>query len=166
MKSCSFHSTCPCCGLADLPSLSSALALSDSYKTQLAELEQRERVRSKENTGAFAVDGTRRGLSRLQADRPALAFPELKFELEQARTLLQSAEAELASSREENCLNQERVRELELVSVPRRTRARSGTNGHSDTGPSAEDEQDEDEEIQGSMGGELDDAMKGTTKTE
>ena len=94
-------------------------------------------------------------------------FAELKFELEQTRTQLESTEAELASSREENGLNQERVRELELVSAPRRTRARSNTNSKSETDANAEGDNEEDgDEVLGSMGGELDDAMQGTTKTE
>ncbi|KAL7414007.1 HOOK-domain-containing protein [Mrakia frigida] len=126
----------------DYRKVSSLKPLADSYKTQLSDLELRERAKSKENT-------------------------ELKFELDRVRSQLHSAEVELANNREEIGLNQERVRELELVSPSRPSRSRTTTNGDSaEPGMLLEDGHEGDDELLGSMGGELDDAMQGTTKTD
>lgn len=91
-----------------------------------------------------------------------LALPpsELQFQLETVRKELATAESDLLTNREEVQLNQERVRELELATPRPRLKTADST------GSALTVDEDDAGGVEGSMGGELDDAMKGTTKTE
>lgn len=120
----------------------------ESYKSQIADLETKSSSRTKE------IDA-------------------LKFELDQSRTRLRIASEERAKDSEALELYQERVRELELIST-RRPRAKStssvavngGGRGQSDM-TEGELLGDDDDTADGhGLGGELDDAITGTTMTD
>lgn len=133
----------------------------ESYKNQIAELETK-------------------GSSRTQE------IDTLKFELEQSRTKLKIAIEERAQDSETLELYQERVRELELIShnrtpssKPTRTNNANGAStsdelteaellGSHDTHADTDAETDAEADYhpgQG-LGGELDDAVSGTTMTD
>ncbi|EEB90756.1 hypothetical protein MPER_10995, partial [Moniliophthora perniciosa FA553] len=125
--------------------------LLESYKNQIADLE------SKNSNRVQEID-------------------QLKFELEQTRTQLKISKEERAKDSETLELYQERVRELELASNKPPKRARSQTTS-SDAFPrgeplseavspeSGEEEFDDDATDMG-LGGELNDALSGTTMTD
>ena len=122
--------------------------LMESYKSQIADLETKSSTRTKE-------------------------IDTLKFELDQARTRLKIANEERTKDSEALELYQERVRELELMST-RRPRAKStssvAANGAA-VGQSNMTEGellgDDDDAADGhGLGGELDDAITGTTMTD
>lgn len=120
----------------------------ESYKTQIADLEGKNSNKTKE-------------------------IDTLKFELDQARTRLRTAVEERAKDAEALELYQDRVRELELMSTRRpRATSTSSTAVHSRADSSktmTEGEllapDDSDTGDQG-LGGELDDALTGTTMTD
>lgn len=120
--------------------------LMESYKSQIADLEAKGSTRHKE------------------VDR-------LKFELEQARMKLNIASEERVKDSEALELYQERVRELELSStrpVRKATVRANSTSGNMEEFTEAEllgNLDDDDDETQG-LGGELDDALSGTTMTD
>jgi protein HOOK3 len=115
----------------------------ESYKNQIAELEGK-------------------GSSRTQE------IDTLKFELEQARTKLKITAEQRSRDSETLELYQERVRELELSSSNRpagkTTRGQLGEDGEEDELLDGDD--DEDDEAGQGLGGELDDAITGTTMTD
>jgi protein HOOK3 len=116
--------------------------LMESYKNQIAELEIK-------------------GSSRTQE------IDALKFELEQSRTKLKIAVEERTRDSETLELYQERVRELELtshkpVSSSKASRANGTSDGFAEAGLSAEGDDDAGQ----GLGGELDDAIAGTTTTD
>lgn len=127
--------------------VSSFKPLLDSYKHQIAELDGRSSEQRKE------VDG-------------------LKFELEQARTLLKIASEERAKDNEALELYQERVKELEFNALASRPAARKDLplpNGDVNTDEFTEAEllgQVEDDHADQGLGGELDDATSGRTMTD
>lgn len=113
----------------------------ESYKNQIAELENKGSTRTKE-------------------------IDTLKFELEQTRTKLKIATEERNKDSETLELYQERVRELELTST-RPVGRTAHTNGGA-AGNLTEAEllgTDDDDETEG-LSGELDDAIAGTTMTD
>jgi protein HOOK3 len=125
----------------------------ESYKTQILDLESKSSSRSQE-------------------------IDSLNFELEQSRTQLKIALAERAKDAETLELYQERVRELELTSISRSGRLRgnssasglklpvaSGTLSSELNERLSNGDGDGDEQNQG-LGGELDDAIAGTTMTD
>ncbi|KAH9180390.1 HOOK-domain-containing protein [Lactarius sanguifluus] len=115
--------------------------LMDSYKNQIADLESKSATRSKAHETAL-------------------------FELEQTRTKLRITEAERAKDSEALELYQERVRELELSShrpVASDQHKRQSSQG-TETGVVVQG--DEDEDMSKRLGGELDDALSGTTMTD
>lgn len=130
----------------------------ESYKNQIADLETKNSQRSQE-------------------------IDTLRFELDQAKTKAKIAEEERSKDREMMELYQERVKELEGASIGARpTRLNRQETGSSDTmtesestgapgtssaksGEGEEDFDDEDRDVQG-LGGELDDALTGTTMTD
>lgn len=128
--------------------------LMDSYKSQIADLETKSSSRTKE-------------------------IDTLKFELDQARTRLKISSEERAKDSEALELYQERVRELELMST-RRPRAKSSSSvaQHEDGEAGGrrnmteeellgDDDDDDDDTADGhGLGGELDDAITGTTMTD
>ena len=112
----------------------------ESYKTQIIDLETKNSSKNQE-------------------------IESLTFEMEQNRTKLNIALAERTKDAETLELYQERVRELELISSPKG----AGLEGQSpyekqDSGAS-ELNDDKDDHPQG-LGGELDDAIAGTTMTD
>ncbi|KAF9001979.1 HOOK protein-domain-containing protein [Cyathus striatus] len=125
--------------------------LMESYKNQIAELETKNASRTQE-------------------------IESLKFEVEQSRTKLKITQEERAKDAEALELYQERVRELELMAhsrpapankAPRTEHAPSSSDGFTEAEllgevPAAdiEDEPPQD------LGGELDDAISGTTMTD
>jgi protein HOOK3 len=113
----------------------------ESYKNQIAELENKGSARVKE-------------------------LDKLKFDLAQTRTKLKIATEERTKDSETLELYQERVRELELTStrpVGKTTRVNGGAvNGLTEADLLGGDEDDENE----GLGGELDDAIAGTTMTD
>ncbi|KAN0124012.1 HOOK domain containing protein [Russula decolorans] len=115
--------------------------LMESYKSQIADLESK-------------------AASRNKAHETAL------FELEQTRTKLRITQEERAKDSEALELYQERVRELELSShrptAAGQTKRRSGHG----TEPSTPGRGEEDEDLSNRLGGELDDALSGTTMTD
>jgi protein HOOK3 len=136
----------------------------DSYKTQVAELEQRAAARAAELEGA-------------------------RFEAAQAKDTLRAVEAERARDADTLELYQERVRELELSvgrTPARKPAARAAVDSESDAiaesgsrdtvsdatserepGSAIDAPEEElDEGFAGGLGGELDDALSGTTMTE
>ncbi|KAF8510223.1 HOOK-domain-containing protein [Hysterangium stoloniferum] len=122
--------------------------LMESYKTQISDLEAKNSNRTKE-------------------------MDALKFELEQARTRLRIAAEERAKDSEALELYQERVRELELTST-RRPRATS-TSSVVGSGDAVKHREMTEAELLGEnddladgqgLGGELDDALTGTTMTD
>ncbi|TFK42805.1 HOOK protein-domain-containing protein [Crucibulum laeve] len=128
--------------------------LMESYKNQIADLETKNSTRTQE-------------------------IDTLKFELEQNRTRLKITLEERAKDAEQLELYQERVRELELQSQSRSpglskaSRTESHAPGASDEFTEAEllGERDNDEDVQHDhddhgLGGELDDAITGTTMTD
>ncbi|XP_006458316.1 hypothetical protein AGABI2DRAFT_176716 [Agaricus bisporus var. bisporus H97] len=126
--------------------------LMESYKNQISDLETRSSQRLQE-------------------------IDTLKFELEQARTKLRIVEEGRAKDRDTMELYQERVKELEAATIGtrpiRQARRESDITmeGISPSTPSAEGPDGEDQEfeddggVQG-LGGELDDALTGTTMTD
>lgn len=114
--------------------------LMESYKSQIAELESK-------------------AASRNKAHETAL------FELEQTRTKLRITQEERTKDSETLELYQERVRELELSShrpiASDQTKRQSG-HGTEPSTPGRE----EDEDLSNRLGGELDDALAGTTMTD
>lgn len=135
--------------------------LMESYKNQIADLETKNSQRSQETD-------------------------TLKFQLEQARTKLKFAEEERSKDRETMELYQERVKELETAAAsgrPSRPARREIEAAEAATGDTmsvseltgasrssgvesvGEEFEDEDDGVQG-LGGELDDALTGTTMTD
>lgn len=115
--------------------------LMESYKNQIADLESKAASRSKAHETAL-------------------------FELEQTRTKLRITQEERAKDSEALELYQERVRELELSShrsVASDQRKRQSSQG-TETGVIVQG--DEDEDMSKRLGGELDDALSGTTMTD
>lgn len=115
--------------------------LMESYKNQIADLESKVASRSK-------------------------AYETAMFELEQTRTKLRIIEEERAKDSEALELYQERVRELELSShrpVASDQRKRPSSQG---TEAGVIVQGDEDEDMSKRLGGELDDALSGTTMTD
>jgi protein HOOK3 len=115
--------------------------LMESYKNQIADLESKASSRSKAHETAM-------------------------FELEQTRTKLRITEEERAKDSEALELYQERVRELELSShrpVASDQRKRQSSQG---TEAGVIVQGDEDEDMSNRLGGELDDALSGTTMTD
>ncbi|KAL5511421.1 hypothetical protein ACEPAH_4637 [Sanghuangporus vaninii] len=118
--------------------------LLESYKYQISELEAKGATKNKE-------------------------IDSLKFELEQARTLLKISAEERQKDSEALELYQERVRELELISV--RPISKPGpSSGNADSNEEnaeslASPNHDEDATSHG-LGGELDDALSGRTTTD
>ena len=123
--------------------------LMESYKNQITELETKNSSRAKE------IDA-------------------LKYEVDQAKARLKAAAEERAKDSEALELYQERVRELELAAprsaIPKTPTATSpgGFNGTAGVSGSLEGElrasEEDAAEVQG-LGGELDDALTGTTMT-
>lgn len=114
--------------------------LMESYKSQITDLESK-------------------AASRNKAHETAL------FELEQTRTKLRITEEGRAKDSEALELYQERVRELELSSH-RPIADQSKRQSSQDTESSTFDRGDEDEDLFNRLGGELDDALTGTTMTD
>jgi protein HOOK3 len=132
--------------------------LMESYKNQIADLETKNSQRSQE-------------------------IDTLSFQLDQAKTKLKIVEEERSKDRETMELYQERVKELEVAAMngrpsrPARREAEMGEAVADDavelagaprsSGVKLEGEEDEDEDdgVQG-LGGELDDALTGTTMTD
>jgi len=115
--------------------------LMESYKSQIAELESKLASRNKANE-------------------------TVSFELEQTRTKLRITQEERAKDSEALELYQERVRELELSShrpiASGQTKRQSGHGTEASTPGRGE----EDEDLSNRLGGELDDALTGTTMTD
>lgn len=132
--------------------------LMESYKNQIADLETKNSQRSQE-------------------------MDTLRFELDQAKTKVKVAEEERSKDRETMELYQERVKELEGTSIGARparltkqetdasdTMTESALTGVTGTSSVSSSEgegefDDEDRGVQG-LGGELDDALTGTTMTD
>ena len=111
----------------------------ESYKSQIAELEAKVSARTQENE-------------------------TLRFELEQARTKIKITTEERAKDSETLELYQERVRELELSKPVSATKT---THSRSDAGGDLHDEDSSgDDNVDQGLGGELDDAITGTTMTD
>ncbi|KAF8163085.1 HOOK protein-domain-containing protein [Crassisporium funariophilum] len=131
--------------------------LMESYKTQILDLESKSSARAQE------IDA-------------------LNFQLEQSRTKLKIAQGERAKDAEALELYQERVRELELmgagrggvgaaVQAQRREQLDSGTlsaelNTEQAVEGDADTDADGDDHRAQNLGGELDDAVSGTTMTD
>jgi len=115
--------------------------LMESYKNQIAELENKGSARAKE-------------------------LDKLKYELEQTRTKLKITTEERTKDSETLELYQERVRELELTSTrPVGETARTNRGTARDLTEAELLGGEEDDETEG-LGGELDDAIAGTTMTD
>ncbi|KAF8626182.1 hypothetical protein AX15_005067 [Amanita polypyramis BW_CC] len=130
--------------------------LMESYKNQIADLESKNVTRTQE-------------------------IEKLKFDLEQTRTKLRITTDERTKDSETLELYQERVRELELLSHTRPTVAKiphaegsaplkleviaEGDNSKNEPADT-EDEVDTDDHAEQGLGGELDDAIAGTTMTD
>ncbi|KAJ3563188.1 hypothetical protein NP233_g9106 [Leucocoprinus birnbaumii] len=132
--------------------------LMESYKNQIADLEGKNSQRSQE-------------------------IDTLKFQLDQARTKLKIVEEERSKDRETMELYQERVKELEANPTNTRpsrqvrremeiaetatgdTPGLTGEPRSADVKSGDEESEDEDDNVQG-LGGELDDALTGTTMTD
>jgi protein HOOK3 len=113
----------------------------ESYKNQITELETKVSSRSQE-------------------------IDKLNFELEQSRTKLKIATEQHAKDAETLELYQERVRELELSSHRPTSSKTAPPDGRTEAG-NDEDEHDGYDAGQGlGLGGELDDALTGTTMTD
>ena len=115
--------------------------LMESYKSQITDLESK-------------------AASRNKAHETAL------FELEQTRTKLRITEEGRAKDSEALELYQERVRELELSSHRPMASEQSKRQTSHDTESSTLGRGDEDEDLSNRLGGELDDALTGTTMTD
>jgi protein HOOK3 len=120
--------------------------LIESYKGQIADLEARTSARAQE-------------------------IDSLKFELDQTRTKLKITTEERTKDSETLELYQERVRELELATQAPSKRVRTNSDApksESKEEPNAEEPEDEDEGADDEMGlgGELNDAVTGTTMTD
>lgn len=115
--------------------------LMESYKNQIAELENKGSTRSKE-------------------------LDTLKFELEQTRTKLKITSEERAKDSETLELYQERVRELELTSTKPVGSKAARANGEASDEFTEAELMGGDEDDGGGLGGELDDAIAGTTMTD
>ena len=115
--------------------------LMESYKSQIAELESKAASRNK-------------------------VYETTLFELEQSRTKLRITQEERAKDSEALELYQERVRELELSSHrPIASDQTKRQSSHS-TESGAPGQGGEDEDLSHRLGGELDDALTGTTMTD
>jgi len=127
--------------------------LMESYKNQIADLEAKNVTRTQD-------------------------IENLKFELEQSKSKLRITAEERTKDSETLELYQERVRELELMSQSRIAAARA-PHGHSanaarepdgrgteDQVAAAQAEADMDDHAELGLGGELDDAIAGTTMTD
>ena len=115
--------------------------LMESYKNQIVELESRGSARAKE-------------------------LDRLKFDLEQSRTKLKISTEERTKDSETLELYQERVRELELTSTrPVNKTARANCEAAGSLTEAELSGGDEDDKTEG-LGGELDDAIAGTTMTD
>jgi protein HOOK3 len=114
----------------------------ESYKSQIAELESKGSAKTKETDA-------------------------VKFELDQTRTRLRILEEERAKDGEALELYQERVKELELTAprVPRKVSGPQRTASEDESGVIQELVDGLDDEGMG-LGGELDDALTGTTTTD
>lgn len=122
----------------------------ESYKSQIADLESKNVTRTQDNEN-------------------------LKFELEQARAKVRITLEERAKDSETLELYQERVRELELMSQSR-PKVKGSSPRKSDAGIRGDipkdqlaeihDETDADDDAGQGLGGELDDALSGTTMTD
>jgi protein HOOK3 len=115
--------------------------LMESYKNQIADLESKAASRNK-------------------------AYETALFELEQTRTRLRITEEERAKDSEALELYQERVRELELSSHRPIASDQSKRQSSHGTESSPSGRGDEDEDFSNRLGGELDDALAGTTLTD
>ncbi len=122
--------------------------LMESYKTQVAELEGKLSQRTQQ-------------------------IDTLKFDLEQSSTKLKIQQAEREKDQETLDLYQERVRELELSShrpVPSSRPSRKETSDEFTEaellGPAMEEADEEADHADHGLGGELDDAISGTTMTD
>jgi protein HOOK3 len=125
--------------------------LMESYKNQISELETKGSSRTQENES-------------------------LKFELEQSRTKLRITLEERARDAETLDLYQERVRELELTSHRTSTFKKPPPNDPPETPeedpetttdqPKSPSTEFDDNSIDQGLGGELDDAISGTTMTD
>ncbi|KAF8919521.1 hypothetical protein CPB85DRAFT_812129 [Mucidula mucida] len=120
----------------------------ESYKTQVAELEGKLSQRTQQ-------------------------IDTLKFDLEQSSTKLKIQQAEREKDQETLDLYQERVRELELSShrpVPSSRPSRKETSDEFTEaellGPAMEEADEEADHADHGLGGELDDAISGTTMTD
>jgi protein HOOK3 len=128
----------------------------ESYKNQIADLETKNSLRSQEND-------------------------KLQYELDQTRTKLKIMTEERAKDSETLELYQERVRELELAShrpVPKPVRNIPASESEpsepvsvadalqQETPAQEEEEEDEEADMDQGLGGELDDAITGTTMTD
>jgi protein HOOK3 len=111
--------------------------LMDSYKTQIAELENKAASKTKD-------------------------LERIRFELEQAQTRLNVLAQERAQDIEALELYQERVKELELSDPRARSRARRNTAEGGPLGEMVDVDLAEDS----NLGGELDDAVTGRTTTD
>ena len=121
--------------------------LMESYKNQILELETKNSAKSKE------IDA-------------------LKFEVQQMQTQLRITQAERAKDSESLELYQERVRELELLNAGARPVTTKSDDNETDEDVSGDGDEDtpvsavEDETHTHGLGGELDDAISGTTMTD
>ncbi len=115
--------------------------LMESYKSQIADLETKATSRNK-------------------------AYETAMFELEQTRTKLRITEEERAKDSEALELYQERVRELELSSHRPVASDQSKRQSSHGAESSSLGRGDEDEDLSNRLGGELDDALSGTTMTD
>ncbi|KAF8275193.1 HOOK-domain-containing protein [Lactarius quietus] len=115
--------------------------LMESYKNQIADLESKVASRNK-------------------------AYETAMFELEQTRTKSRITEEERAKDSEALELYQERVRELELSSHRLVTSDQRKRQSSQSTEAGVIVQGDEDEDMSKRLGGELDDAISGTTMTD
>ncbi|KAK4702513.1 hypothetical protein P7C70_g3710, partial [Phenoliferia sp. Uapishka_3] len=113
--------------------------LMESYKTQLDTLQSKSSSVSRDND-------------------------TLRHELERAKLKLKVAEAEREKDSEALVLYEERVKELELGEKPKKKR-REASASDSAGGGDAEPEEEDNGDFDG-VGGELDDAISGTTMTD
>jgi len=115
--------------------------LMESYKNQIADLESKVASRNK-------------------------AYETALFDLEQTRTKLRITQEERAKDSETLELYQERVRELELSSHRPIASDQPKRQSSPDTESGVLGQGDEDEDLSKRLGGELDDALAGTTMTD
>ncbi|KAG8811256.1 hypothetical protein FRC17_002555 [Serendipita sp. 399] len=121
---------------AEFRKVASFKPLMESYKTQLTELESKNSARAKE-------------------------METLKWELDQTKGKLKLALEQQTKDAETIELFQDRVKELELGATPNRATFKGGARDSIVLGPGTP----LDDELRG-LGGELDDALSGTTTTD